>query len=481
VTLNGVTDGLSAVWVVSPDTGQEGFVSLGGDFVITATGTKLDASTQVMVYDGDPNAGGQLIEDMEIHTSCSAPLVVGDQFLSFQLVGLVGENGDVVVLPPPGDELGEQADDPTGPLAAVGTTVTWNYVVTNDGETVLANVGVSDDQGVTPVFVKVLTETGDPALFEPGDQWLFSTSGLAQLGQYANIGTTVGTPADDAGTPLPGAGDVTDADPSHYLGIFPPGDQCDNGKAARLTMLYTGNNVISHSQDAGKVVVDPESIAAPGSAFIVATDKSDPNDSKARIYFSGTVALGDSFLIDALNAGQSKLTSRTHVFIYDSEGGNLLQSIEFHTSCSQPLELGDQYGNIQLVGFVAEGDVSGGGDGVVLDSLDFKGKELKLKLANNGSSTVTITDLAIAFPEATNGLLLEIKQRKATLYKPDGGAPSPVIIGPGDWLGNEDDRQIDPGKVIEYKFKFQNDVLKNFSQYSIIFAFDDGTTLNLPS
>jgi hypothetical protein len=31
----------------------------------------------------------------------------------------------------------------------------------------------------------------------------------------------------------------------------------------------------------------------------------------------------------------------------------VLQRIEFHTSCSQPLELGDQYGGIQLVGFTA--------------------------------------------------------------------------------------------------------------------------------
>jgi hypothetical protein len=40
--------------------------------------------------------------------------------------------------------------------------------------------------------------------------------------------------------------------------------------------------------------------------------------------------------------------------IQDQEG-NLLQHIEFHTSCSQPLDLGDQYGGIQLIDSTSTG------------------------------------------------------------------------------------------------------------------------------
>ena len=68
--------------------------------------------------------------------------------------------------------------------------------------------------------------------------------------------------------------------------------------------------------------------------------------------FDGEVEWGASFLIDSRNAGEDKLRSKTFVFVYDLDG-ELLQRIEFHTSCSQPLNLGDQFASLTLVGFTA--------------------------------------------------------------------------------------------------------------------------------
>ena len=39
--------------------------------------------------------------------------------------------------------------------------------------------------------------------------------------------------------------------------------------------------------------------------------------------------------------------------IYDASG-NLLQAVEFHTSCSQPLVKGDQFGSVELVDLTHE-------------------------------------------------------------------------------------------------------------------------------
>ena len=85
-------------------------------------------------------------------------------------------------------------------------------------------------------------------------------------------------------------------------------------------------------------------------AFIVANDKADPDEGK--IWFTGTVALDSTFDIDATNANDDDLSSNTFVHIFDMEGGSLLQTVKFHTSCSQPLSLGDQFGSLLLEGFV---------------------------------------------------------------------------------------------------------------------------------
>jgi hypothetical protein len=39
-----------------------------------------------------------------------------------------------------------------------------------------------------------------------------------------------------------------------------------------------------------------------------------------------------------------------------TNGGSVAQSLEIHTSCSAPLMWEDQFGSMQLVGFVPEGD-----------------------------------------------------------------------------------------------------------------------------
>jgi hypothetical protein len=102
---------------------------------------------------------------------------------------------------------GEDADTPTGPQIAIGAPVEWTYVVTNTGDQPLAGVTVTDDQGVAV--------TCPQATLEPGESMTCTASGIAEEGQYANIGTTTGQPQPTGPT-------VTDSDPSHYIGVQAP-------------------------------------------------------------------------------------------------------------------------------------------------------------------------------------------------------------------------------------------------------------------
>jgi hypothetical protein len=168
---------------------------------------------------------------------------------------------------------------------------------------------------------------------------------------FAALGINVG--------PVGGGGDpivLSDTDSAHFVGILPAtdlseiADRCE--KPETLVMQYTGDNVIDHSQHPCSVHVtgDPQDAAT---VWIVASSKSNPDDPRAEIYFAGEVNLGDTFTIEALAAGKTKLKNDVFVTVYDMDG-EVLGTANFDTSLHQPLVLGDQFGAIRLVGFVGE-------------------------------------------------------------------------------------------------------------------------------
>ncbi|MBW6469060.1 MAG: hypothetical protein K0B85_07895 [Coriobacteriia bacterium] len=149
------------------------------------------------------------------------------------------------------------ADDPTGPEILVGGDVVWTYVVTNTGDVTLYDVTINDDDvGVVVVWSSIA----------PGDSQTATVRryGGATAGQYANIGTATGTP--------PVGPDVTDSDPSHYLGLYPEIDidKTTNGSDEeilklgdailwRYTVTNTGtaplSNIVVTDSEAGVVPV----------------------------------------------------------------------------------------------------------------------------------------------------------------------------------------------------------------------------------
>jgi hypothetical protein len=302
---------------------------------------------KVAIKDPTDPKGKKALKEIEFHTSCSQPLVLGDQFGGVQLVGYNSKDGQSATFDPtPDGGYGEDADEPAGPSGQAGEPVIWTYFVTNPGDAPLHDVTVVDDNGTpadtsddfNPEYVSG-DDNGDD-LLDLTETWLYQATSTVKLGQYRNIGSVSGM--DPNGT------EVTDRDPSHHIGVFPAGDACEGkGKPETLTMLYTGGNVQDHSQASGKVNVSGD----PGSASPVQIISAERADGTGQNYFDGTVNLGEPFVIDG---SHSKLKSRTFVLILDDQN-NLLQTIEFHTSCSQPLELGDRFGGIQLIDSTSTG------------------------------------------------------------------------------------------------------------------------------
>ena len=113
------------------------------------------------------------------------------------------------------------ADTATGPLVAVGSSVTWTYAVINTGNVALTTV-VTDDK-VPAADIDCGQGTGNSLALAVGATVICKAVGTATAGQYANTGTAVSTaPAtvDSSGTTIPGAV-LTKADPSHYFGAAP--------------------------------------------------------------------------------------------------------------------------------------------------------------------------------------------------------------------------------------------------------------------
>jgi hypothetical protein len=79
--------------------------------------------------------------------------------------------------------------DPTGAdpnYIAVDDTVTWQYVVTNEGNLPLSGVSVTDDQGVTPSLIS--GDDGD-GILDTDETWIYEATGTAVEGVYTNVGT----------------------------------------------------------------------------------------------------------------------------------------------------------------------------------------------------------------------------------------------------------------------------------------------------
>lgn len=207
-------------------------------------------------------------DDQDVAVTCPQTVLQPQESMTctgagVAVVGQYGNIGTVTGIPPAGPPVtstdpshyfgaapaivikkytnGEDADTPTGPKIPIDGAVTWTYIVTNTGNVTLSQVNVTDDKGVVVTCPK--------SVLLAQESMTCTGAGVAVEGQYANIGTVVGTPP--VGPP------VTSKDPSHYFGYRPAsvgnrvfGDIDPDG--ATPTEIAGGNGI----QDSGEIGID---------------------------------------------------------------------------------------------------------------------------------------------------------------------------------------------------------------------------------
>jgi hypothetical protein len=142
-------------------------------------------------------------------------------------------------------------DTAPGLLLPVGSEVTWSYLVTNQGNESIAAVVVTDDQlgpgeQPLPILVNGLNagDADGDGLLDPGEAWLFTATGAAIAGPYANLGSVTGVGV-FSGVPLRAENS------DHYYGAQPAidiekatnGDDADTPTGPVLEVKATGTTV----------------------------------------------------------------------------------------------------------------------------------------------------------------------------------------------------------------------------------------------
>ncbi|MGD1925185.1 MAG: SdrD B-like domain-containing protein, partial [Paracoccaceae bacterium] len=165
------------------------------------------------------------------------------------------------------------------------------------------------------------------------------------------------------------------------------------------------SDVVNSLQDDDKVAVESTGATDDDGTFFIVVSREDDPSKVDKQFFAGDVAFGGSFTAETAAVGED-FGGETKIFIFDEEGGELLQKIEFHTSCSQPIAIGDQYGSVSLTGAAVEGKDTGtvyefGGTTTVIE--DFGEGDIVYSIAGGADAALFQVDPdtgAVSFVEA---------------------------------------------------------------------------------
>ncbi len=118
---------------------------------------------------------------------------------------------------------------------------------------------------------------------------------------------------------------------------------CDD-KPMELTLRYDGDYISNHNQSGNEVIISPEdgpSFPADATIMVWGHKKKNP-----AYLGSFDVAIGEFFSVS--NIDKKRIPPRLTFEIYPAGSNDLVQTVTFHTSCSQPMDAGDEFGAITV-------------------------------------------------------------------------------------------------------------------------------------
>lgn len=147
---------------------------------------------------------------------------------------------------------------------------------------------------------------------------------------------------------------------------------CDKyGKPTSLVFAYVADNIVANSQPSGKSLVITNSATNGNRVYIVVNNSA--SDTLGTVYFKGFVDLNQKF-----TASASSFSSNTYIHILSDDKTTEHQFIQFHTSCSAPIVIGDQFGYIILKESNNSTGSCGGGTPPTTDCCTVNGKPTEL-------------------------------------------------------------------------------------------------------
>lgn len=286
-----------------------------------------------------------------IHTSCSAIYVAGaaapldgnTPYPSGSEKGDPSPNWDVVSFRQKDDAvITESVASSQGmdscEIPFGGAEVSYDYKITNTGTTVINLTSVLDNTlGEMLSSAPTSLATGEMLTLSSGPVFVETSTtnkvtALAEVSPYnANLCSAMDSVSVNAASA--------------------PAYSCADGKPVELGITYVGGSCSDSNNDQGSSKSSCSGDSTGKAPVTIVISNKNGTELAREV-----VSSGESFLFD--NDG-SKLDSETNADIYYQ--GNLIQSINFHTSCSVPLVVGDQHGGIIISAFKPEASGSGKG------------------------------------------------------------------------------------------------------------------------